>query len=201
MTAVAVVDCGMGNLHSVAAGCRRAQPQAHISVTCAAADIEAADKVILPGDGNFGACMREIDRRGLRDALRAAAREKPFLGICVGMQVLFDSSAEAAEPGLGIFNAAISRLPSRAGAKVPHMGWNTGRLRRRHAALEGIADGDYFYFVHSYCAPVGDWTLMTCDHGATFSAAVAAGRLVATQFHPEKSGRRGTALLENFLAS
>lgn len=199
MTNIAVVGCGTGNIHSVVAGIKRAQPAATLQVTDEAAVIAAADKVIFPGDGNFGACMREIDARGLRQALCAAAREKPFLGICVGMQVLCRASEEAEEAGLGVLDATVQRLPAQAGLKIPHMGWNTSRQRQPHPLIAGIDDDEYFYFIHSYYVPLGEWTLITCDYGTTFSAVVASGQLIATQFHPEKSGRYGIRLLENFL--
>lgn len=199
MSRLAVVDCGMGNLHSVVAGVRRACPNSSVTVTTEAAAIEAADKVILPGDGNFGACMREIDARGLREALCAAARQKPFLGICVGMQVLFRGSEEADEAGLGLFDGTVRRLPDDAGIKIPHIGWNTMRRQGGSPFTDDIGEGDYFYFVHSYCAPLGDWALMTCDYGAPFAAVIGAGNLLATQFHPEKSGAAGIRLLKRFV--
>ena len=200
MSTVAVVDCGMGNLHSVVAGARRACPTAAVAIVNDAAKITAADKVIFPGDGNFGACMRAIEARGLRTALCEAAWQKPFLGICVGMQVLFDGSEEADEPGLGIFPAIVARLPRQTDIKIPHMGWNTTSRYRESALTAMLAEKEYFYFVHSYYAPVGEWTLMTCDYGTSFSAVVGKAQLVATQFHPEKSGVRGIRLLKNFLA-
>ena len=143
MSTIAVVDCGMGNLHSVVAGVRRACPETRVRVMTEAAEIEAADKVILPGDGNFGACMREIDGRGLREALCKAAREKPFLGICVGMQVLFRDSEEADEAGLGLFDATVQRLPADADIKIPHIGWNTMQRRRRAPFTDGVDEGDH----------------------------------------------------------
>ncbi|MCH9757962.1 MAG: imidazole glycerol phosphate synthase subunit HisH [Proteobacteria bacterium] len=199
MTTIAVVDCGMGNLHSVLAGVRRTQTTGEVIIATTAAAIHTADKIIFPGDGNFAACMQAIDAGGLRQALITAAQEKPFFGICVGMQVLFSGSAEANVPGLGIFAATVERLPQQATIKVPHMGWNTGRQQHPHTLTADIKDEEYFYFVHSYYAPLGDWTIMTCDYGVRFTAALAYENLVATQFHPEKSGKSGIRLLENFL--
>ena len=203
MTAVAVVNCGIGNLHSVRAALRRAAPDVTAVITDRAEDIAAADKVILPGDGHFDACMRNIDSLALRAALTDAAASKPFLGICVGMQALFASSDEGAEAGLGIFPQRIVRLPNTAGdgtrIKIPHIGWNTARRERRHEWTDDTADGARFYFVHSYCAPVGDYTLMSATYGMTFSAVIARGNLWATQFHPEKSGAVGARLFAGFV--
>lgn len=202
MTTVAVVDCGMGNLHSVLAGTRRAQPQTRLLVTDSAAAIDRADKVIFPGDGNFGACMREIDTRNLRQTLIAAAKNKPFFGICVGMQLLFAGSEEApGVAGLGIVPGLIRRLPQKSGVKNPHMGWNTAHSIAPHPLLESGETDDYFYFIHSYYAGTGDWTLMTAQHGMTFSAVIGRDNLIATQFHPEKSGKSGLRLLQNFLSA
>lgn len=199
MNTIAVVDCGMGNLHSVIAGVRRAAPHAQVHSSADAAVIARADKVIFPGDGNFGACMEAIERRNLRHALCDAARQKPFLGICVGMQVLFRASEEATAPGLGLLDGTVGRLPQGEDIKIPHIGWNTVRHERPSPFTAGVHEHDYFYFVHSYCAPVGEWTLMTCTYGTHFSAIVGRGNILATQFHPEKSGASGERLLHNFL--
>ena len=200
MTTVAVVDCGMGNLHSVIAGVRRSKPDTTVTVAATAAAIDRADKVIFPGDGNFGACVREIDTRNLRQSLISAAKTKPFFGICVGMQVLFAGSEEApGDAGLGLFSATIRQLPKKSGLKVPHMGWNTARYGASHPLLDSAASEDYFYFIHSYYAPAGPWSLMLTEYGVTFSAAIAEKKLIATQFHPEKSGSRGIRLLQKFL--
>lgn len=189
----------MGNLHSVVAGVRRAGAAAHPVVAKDADAIRRADKVILPGDGHFDACVREIEERGLRAAIREAAAEKPFLGICVGMQVLFAASEEGRAEGLGVFPQTVRRLPSGGGRKVPHMGWNQTHHRAKHDFTANTPDAAYFYYVHSYYAPVGDWTLMTVSYGVTFSAVISRGRLLATQFHPEKSGDYGIRLLERFV--
>lgn len=206
MGEVAVVDCGMGNLHSVVAAVRRVAPTAAARITSAAEDIENADKVIFPGDGHFAACMREIDKRGLRQALLTAARQKPFFGVCVGMQVLFAGSEESDVAGLGIFPQTVRRLPPGGGRKIPHMGWNQTRHRRRVPLLGAPPTGEIdentrFYYIHSYYAPLIDETLMTARYGVEFSAVLGDGRMLATQFHPEKSGQAGLRLLEKFLHS
>lgn len=186
----------MGNLHSVAAGLRRAG--ASVQVSAHAADLDAAEKVVLPGDGHFGACMREMDARNLRGAVLRAARSKPVLGICIGMQVMYEGSEESGAPGLGLLPGRLIRFPASAG-KVPHIGWNIASPCREHSLLRGLPAAARFYFVHSYCAPLGEDDILRARYGAPFAAAVAKGSVVATQFHPEKSASAGAALLKNFV--
>ena len=138
---IVVADCGLGNLHSVAAALGRVSPGADIRVSRDPAEVENAAKVVLPGDGHFDACAREIRARGMESALRRAAREKPFFGVCVGMQILYESSDEGDEKGLGIFPGRIRRIPSGGGRKIPHMGWNEIRPRRPHPILAGMENG------------------------------------------------------------
>lgn len=201
MSVIAVVDCGMGNLHSVVAGIQRADADASVRIVDTPAAIASADKVILPGDGHFDACMRAIDARDLRHALVQAVREKPFFGICVGMQVLFAGSEEADSAGLAVLEATVRRLPATATRKVPHMGWNeTFHYRRAADAPTATTDdGARFYYVHSYYAPLGDWTLMSVNYGVEFSAIIGGDNWLATQFHPEKSGAHGIHLLRRFI--
>lgn len=209
---IAIVNCGMGNLHSVAAAVRRIAPAAAVCLTDKPSDLQQADKIIFPGDGHFDACIKEIDARGLRECLLWVASSKPFLGICVGMQVLFESSEEGSAQGLGIFSARIARLPSSDSEspprKIPHIGWNTTHHQTNasanespaaHAWTQAVAEGERFYYVHSYYAPLGDWTLMRATYGVEFSAVIAKDSLWATQFHPEKSGQHGIALLARFI--
>ena len=193
---IALVNCGMGNLHSAAAGLRRAGGS--VKITESAAEIELADKVVLPGDGHFAACMQEIEERGLRAALLRAAKQKPFLGICIGMQVLYEGSEEADLPGLGVLDGRLSKLP-RSG-RIPHIGWNTTQLCGAHAAFTGIVDETRFYYIHSYYASPDSWTVAQTEYGVPIAAAVAKDKLIAVQFHPEKSAAAGTKLLENFVA-
>lgn len=202
MSQIGIVDCGMGNLHSVLAGVRRAAPTVTAQLVSTPSAIAQADIIIFPGDGHFGACISEIDRRGLRTALVAAAQNKPFLGICVGMQVLFAGSDEAPQArGLGVFPATIRRFDNADAQhyKVPHMGWNKTVITHPHSAVSDIADGQRFYFIHSYYAPLGSWTLMQTTYLTDFSAAVHQDRLLATQFHPEKSSHSGQQLLRQFI--
>ncbi|MGI9298707.1 MAG: imidazole glycerol phosphate synthase subunit HisH [Gammaproteobacteria bacterium] len=194
---IALADCGAGNLHSAEAGLRRAG--ATVRITSAAADIDAADKVVLPGDGHFASCMREIDARGLRAPLLRAAEQKPFLGICIGMQVLYEGSDEDPDtPGLGILRGRVRKFPETE--KIPHIGWNTASAARPHPAFRGIAADARFYFIHSYYCPPDADAIAVSYYGETFAAAAAKGGIVAAQFHPEKSARPGAQLLRNFVA-
>ena len=197
---ILVADCGLGNLHSLVAALERVAPDADVRVSSDPDEVMRAKKIALPGDGHFDACAREIRRRGLGEALRLAAEAKPFLGICVGMQILYEASDEGREDGLGILPGRIRKLPAGGGRKIPHMGWNAIRMRRPHPVLAGAEDGARFYFIHSFCAPVGAATVAVAEYGLEMSAVSARGMLSATQFHPEKSGRRGARLLSHFAA-
>jgi glutamine amidotransferase len=196
---VALVDYGAGNLTSVAKGLRAAGGDVRFAL--GARDLERADAIVLPGVGHFAATA-PLDE-AWRDAIRAAiARRMPFLGICLGLQWLFEGSEEAPElPGLGL---RPGRCAAIIGAvKVPHVGWNTlDRTQQAHPPrlLDGIASGAYAYFTHSFAAPVVDASIATTTHGVTFSAAVERDLVSGVQFHPEKSGRAGLRLLTNFLA-
>ena len=194
---IVIVDCGMGNLHSVTGGLRRAGGEATI-VTDAAA-IDAADKVILPGDGHFGACMNAIDNQNLRDALVRAALNKPFLGICIGMQALFEASEEAPNVrGLSVFKGQARRLT--AASKIPHIGWNTTVVTKTHRLLTNVNEQARFYFIHSYYLSPDEYTILTTEYGEPIAAAVARDNIIATQFHPEKSAQQGEKILKNFVA-
>jgi len=195
---IAVVDYGGGNLGSLLAALRRRG--ADIVVTDDPDAVVAAPAAILPGDGAFGTTMAALRERGLDAAIHAlVAAEKPFLGICVGMQILYESSDEhGTHAGLGLLPGAVSRF-ERA-PRVPHMGWNALELVAAHPFVAGIGRGDYAYFLHSYRAPVDAATLAACEHGERFAAIVARDNVMATQFHPEKSQRTGARLLDNFIA-
>jgi len=207
MTRIAVIDYGMGNLRSVAKALEHVAPTAEIFVTSDAALVQNADRVVFPGQGAMRDCMRELDARGLREAVTTAARDKPFLGICIGLQMLFDHSEEADTPGLGILPGRVVRFPPERMAdaqgnklKVPHMGWNEVRQARQHPLWHGIADGTRFYFVHSYF-PVPDEASAvagSCRYGLEFTCAAERENLFAVQFHPEKSQDAGLRLLSNF---
>lgn len=158
--------------------------------------IRAATHLVLPGVGSAGAAMRAIGEQDLAGLIRESTQ--PLLGICLGMQVLFEHSEESGVECLGLIPGRVTRLPEAPGIRVPHMGWNGIRARGESPLLAGL-DGCDFYFVHSYAAPCGEHTLAVAEHGRTFSAAVGAGRIHGVQFHPERSGPQGARLLANFL--
>jgi len=208
MTTVAIIDYGMGNLRSVAKAIEHVAPGHDVFVTSDPARVAAAERVVFPGQGAMPDCMRELDARGLRPAVVAAAEEKPFLGICIGQQMLFEHSAEGDVPGLGILPGEVVRFPE-AGMvaadgsrlKVPHMGWNEVWQAGPHPMWDGIPDGARFYFVHSYYVVPVDPALIAAatDYGPRFTSAVARANIFAAQFHPEKSAAAGLRLLANFI--
>jgi glutamine amidotransferase len=196
---VVVVDYGAGNLRSVAIALARLgfDPV----VTSEPEVVQGADALILPGVGAAADTMSNLARRGLVEPIREyIASGRPFLGVCMGLQVLFSLSEEGGEhPCLDILPGRVRRLPE--GLKVPHMGWNSVRQRCPHPIFDGIPDGAFFYFVHSYYANAEDPSLVVgeADYGVTFPAVVAKDNIVATQFHPEKSAESGLQLYKNFL--
>ncbi len=206
MIDVAVVDYGMGNLRSVEQALRKVAPAAGIIVTDDAAAIAAAKRVVFPGQGAMPDCMRELDARGLRDAVLLAARSRPFLGICIGLQMLFEHSAEGGVAGLGVLPGQVARFASQmhdaqgSKLKVPHMGWNQVH-HGQHPLWDGIEQDARFYFVHSYYVQPQDASLVqaTSQYPDSFVCAVARHNLFAVQFHPEKSAAAGLKLLQNFM--
>jgi glutamine amidotransferase len=209
MTDVAVVDYGMGNLRSVAKAIEHVAPQLKVAVTSDAALVTRAARVVFPGQGAMPDCMREMDARGLRGAVLEAARGKPFLGICIGLQMLFERSDEGGTAGLGLLPGRVRRFPADrmrdgqgARLKVPHMGWNEVRQTATHPLWEGIPQGSRFYFVHSYFPEPGGREITAGEtvYGVPFTCAVARGNVFAVQFHPEKSQAAGLRLLANFVA-
>ena len=197
---IAVIDYGRGNLGSVENALGRLGMQA--VVTQDPRVIEDARALVLPGDGAFHDAMGNLQSLGLLEPLKAALDDgRPFLGICLGYQLLFTESEEFGQgKGLDVIPGTVRRFPT--GLKVPHMGWNTVEHRSDLAIFDGIPSGAHFYFVHSYYPSAADASLpaATCTYGVTFPAAVGRGTLFATQFHPEKSQRWGLKLLENFAA-
>lgn len=195
---LAVIDYGGGNLGSLLAALHRRG--AAFTVTGDPHDLQSAASAVLPGDGAFAATMGALRARGLDTAVRShIGAGKPFLGICVGMQILFERSDEFGDaPGLGIFPGAVSRFTA-AAPRVPHMGWNELEVVRAHPFVDALGGEPYAYFLHSYRAPVGPDTLAAATHGERFSAIVARGNVMGTQFHPEKSRLTGARLLDNFL--
>ena len=208
MTTVAIIDYGMGNLRSVAKAIEHVAPGHDVFVTSDPARVAAAERVVFPGQGAMPDCRRELDARGLRPAVLAAAAEKPFLGICIGQQMLFQHSAEGDVPGLGILPGEVVRFPEErmrladgSLLKVPHMGWNEVWQSAPHPMWDGIPDGERFYFVHSYFVTPADPALTAAqtDYGLRFTSAVARANIFAAQFHPEKSAAAGLRLLANFI--
>ncbi len=199
---IAIVDYGMGNLRSVEKGLQRAG--ARTCVTSDPSAILGAEGVVLPGVGAFAACMENLRGRGLVDPIRAVvASGRPFLGICLGLQLLFQESEEFGPvAGLGILPGRVVRFAGASAArlKIPQMGWNQLAIRRRVADLDGVENGAYVYFVHSYYVVPADpgLTVASTRYGVEFTAAIAAGNVFACQFHPEKSQDVGLRILENF---
>jgi glutamine amidotransferase len=197
---VTVIDYGVGNLRSLRRGLERAG--ATVRESSDPAVIADAEALVLPGVGAFEECMR--NSRPFHDVLVDAAADTPILGICVGLQLLFSESTEGAPdgetvPGLDLIPGRVERLPA-ADVTVPHMGWNTLDVERSHPLVDGV-DGDYAYFVHSYATAATDHTVAAAEHGRRFAAVAAndRGNVVGTQFHPEKSGETGLAVLSNFV--
>jgi glutamine amidotransferase len=210
---VAVVDYGMGNLRSVSQAVLHAASGQGVGViiTQRPDEVRAAERVVLPGQGAMRDCMRELADSGLRDAVLEAAATKPLMGVCVGMQMLLDHSEEQDTPGLGLIPGRVRRFrldgreqPDGSRYKVPQMGWNRvlqGPHAQPHRLWQGVPDGSWFYFVHSYYAdPVNPAHIAgESDYGDRFTCAVARDNIFATQFHPEKSAAQGLALYRNFL--
>jgi glutamine amidotransferase len=195
---IAVVDFGGGNLGSLVGALERRG--AEFFVTADPDEVEAARAAILPGDGAFGSTMAALRARKLDVAVRASiAAGRPFLGVCVGMQILYDRSDEGGEhAGLGILAGSVSRFE--AAPRVPHMGWNELEIVSDHPFVRDLPPRSYAYFLHSYRVAVGPQTLAAATHGERFAAIVARDNVMATQFHPEKSQRTGAVLLDNFIA-
>jgi len=197
---IAVLDYGIGNLRSAEKALQHVGADARLVTDVAS--VEAADAVVLPGVGAFGACARALRESGLEPSARAAiAAGVPVCGVCIGFQLWYEDAAESPDAaGLGVFPGTVGLLPE--GVKHPQMQWNqlTTRPGADPAPLHGLGRDPWVYFVHSYVPPVGDETVATCDYGGPVAALVARGNLWGAQFHPEKSGRSGLALLANFVA-
>jgi glutamine amidotransferase len=195
---IAVIDYGGGNLGSLVSALQRRD--AEFVVTDDPSLVSVATAAILPGDGAFAATMRALAERGLDVAARGLIdRGRPFLGICVGMQLLYESSNEHETfKGFGYLKGAVTRFEG--APRVPHIGWNELEMVHPHPFVDGVQSGEYAYFLHSYRAPVGEATIAATTHGERFSSVVARGNLMGTQFHPEKSQSTGALLLDNFVS-
>jgi len=199
---VTIIDYGVGNLRSLQRGLERAG--ATVTISDDPTEIAASDALVLPGVGAYGECVK--NSKPFHDVLIEAAENTPILGVCVGLQLMFTESTEGVPdgetiPGLDLIPGHVERLPH-DGVNVPHMGWNELTIERNHPLVDGISDGDYAYFVHSYASTVADHTIASCDYGFDFAAIAAneAGNVMGTQFHPEKSGETGLQILRNFVS-
>lgn len=208
---VAVIDYGMGNLRSVSqavAHVARAADDVKVIVTGNPEEVFLAERIVLPGQGAMRDCMRELADSGLKDAVVDALRNKPVMGVCVGMQMLLDHSEEQDTPGLGVIHGRVKHFqlegrtqPDGSRFKVPQMGWNRVQQARAHPLWQGVPDNAWFYFVHSFYAQPSDprHSAGLTEYGQRFTSAVARDNIFATQFHPEKSAADGLMLYRNFL--
>lgn len=209
MPDIAVVDYGMGNLRSVAKALRFVAPECTIVVSSDPQTIQGAARVVLPGQSAMPGSMRCLESSGLREVVLQTCADRPFLGICLGLQMLFENSEEGPTPGLGVLPGRVLRFReaamvdgSEGRLKVPHMGWSPVRQVRAHPLWRGIRDGTRFYFAHSYFPEPDDLrvTAATVAYPTAFTCAIARANIFAVQFHPEKSHRAGLQLLSNFVA-
>ena len=197
---IAIIDYDAGNIKSVEKAIRFLGEDT--CVTRNPEEIMQADGVILPGDGAFGDCMGKLRGYGLVEPIKESAGKKPFLGICLGLQLLFECSEESpGVEGLGILPGKIVRIPSEGGLKIPHIGWNDLHFPKRGRLFEGVGEGAYVYFVHSYYLKAEEPEIVTAttEYGATIHASVEKGNIFACQFHPEKSSGVGMKILQNFI--
>lgn len=192
---LAIVDSGGANIASVRFALERLGVASEL--TADPAVIRSAERVILPGVGSAAEGMKRLRAKGLVDCVRGLTQ--PVLGVCLGMQLLFEKSGEGNTPTLGLIPGEVALLPDSPGITVPHMGWNTLTTGREVGLLDGIAPEARFYFVHSFAAPVNAFTQASCQHGTPFAAIVQRGNFTGCQFHPERSGPAGARLLQNFV--
>lgn len=199
--AIAIVDYGMGNVRSVQKAIEHVAPNDQVFLTDDAKLISEADRIVFPGQGAMGACMQALNEHGLVDVIKQAAHEKPFLGICLGLQLLFDHSQEnGGTKGLSILSGDVVRFP-KSELKIPHMGWNMVKQVSDHPLWHNIEDNARFYSVHSYYVKEGDSSIVSgsTNYGVDFTCAIAKDNMFAVQFHPEKSQHDGLQLLTNFV--
>ena len=201
---IAVVNTGVGNLRSVLLAFNRACPEVNIRITSERETLRDASKVVFPGQGSMRDCVERLNSLDIVDELRRCLLTKPFLGICLGKQILFDYSEEGGSRGLGFLPGKVKRFKTKNSVKIPHMGWNTVSIKRNHPVFSGILKNEgekaYFYFVHSFFSKPDDNRLVLGKtmHGEVFTSVISRENIFATQFHPEKSSENGIMLLKNF---
>ncbi len=201
MQTIAIVDYGMGNVRSVQKAIEHVAPNDKVLITDSADLINNADRIVFPGQGAMGACMKALNEHGLTDVIKQSAHEKPFLGICLGMRLLFDHSQEnGGVDGLSIISGNVVKF-EKSDLKIPHMGWNTVKQAMDHPLWHNIEDNSRFYSVHSYYVSEADASTVSgvTNYGIDFTCAVAKDNMFAVQFHPEKSQHDGLQLLTNFV--
>ncbi|HIC41153.1 Imidazole glycerol phosphate synthase amidotransferase subunit [hydrothermal vent metagenome] len=201
MQSIAIVDYGMGNVRSVQKALAHVAPNDNVFLTDDAQLINDADRIVFPGQGAMGACMQALNQHGLADVIKSCADEKPFLGICLGLQLLFDHSEEnGGTDGLSIIPGNVVKF-AKSDLKIPHMGWNTVKQVSEHPLWHNINDNSRFYSVHSYYVKAADASVVagTTNYGIDFTCAIAKDNMFAVQFHPEKSQHDGLQLLTNFV--
>jgi glutamine amidotransferase len=198
---IAVVDYGMGNLRSVSKALEHVAPGAQVLLTSDPQTLLSCERLVVPGQGALPDCMRQLGASGAREAVVEATRSKPFLGICIGLQMLFERGEEGDTAGLGLLPGHVPRFSASGGLKIPHIGWNEVSQTRPHPLWQGIPDRGRFYFVHSYYPEPREraLTAATSVYGSPFTCAVARDNIFAVQFHPEKSQSAGLQLLSNFV--
>ena len=194
-----VVDYGASNIHSVARALQSIGSK--VSIVDNPDKFKSIDRLVFPGQGSMGSCIKKLNETEMITPLLEAIKSKPFLGICLGLQILFNSSEESKEKGLGVINGSITKIKdiNNENLKIPHMGWNNVKIEKKHELFSGIEDKRFFYFVHSFVASSTETIITTTHYGEEFVSSLATENIFATQFHPEKSGEIGLKFLENFI--
>ena len=194
-----VIDYGASNIHSVARALKSLGSK--VSIVDTPDKFKSIDKLVFPGQGSMGSCIKKLKETEMINPLLEVIKSKPFLGICLGLQILFNSSEESQEKGLGVINGKITKIKdiNNENLKIPHMGWNNVKIEKKHDLFLGIEDKQFFYFVHSFIASKTETSVTTTQYGEEFVSSLATENIFATQFHPEKSGAIGLKFLENFI--
>ncbi|MFL2736406.1 MAG: imidazole glycerol phosphate synthase subunit HisH [Gammaproteobacteria bacterium] len=194
-----VVDYGASNIHSVARALQSLGSK--VSIVDTPDKFKSIDKLVFPGQGSMGSCIKKLNETEMINPLLDTIKSKPFLGICLGLQILFNSSEESKEKGLGVINGSITKIKdiNKENLKIPHMGWNNVKIEKKHELFSEIEDKQFFYFVHSFVASNTETSITTTHYGEEFVSSLATENIFATQFHPEKSGEIGLKFLENFI--